>query len=270
MKSVDVDKIVFLYKSGLSHNSIAKIMGIGYWVVANRLHRANIKMRPNTCGSGKRKYEINEKALDRLTPKVCWVLGWLMGDGWTDGKNLLALRASVKDEDILNKMKDFFGYGGPIYWQDQYLKKTNKYYRIGTLKLSSAKLVGRLLDFEIIPRKSQHEVYPLKLLDVDNELFHSCFIRGMLESDGTVSSKDKQALFQIVGTKEVLTTIQDLLIRFVGVRKTKIHCHKRSENHWMLRYRGNKQVPRILLWIYKEHENNVLTRKYKIAKEIMK
>lgn len=272
-KIIDVERVKKMYADGMSQDAIAEELGITQYIVSHRLREAGVKTRPNTYRLNERKYGLNENVFKRLTADTCWVLGWLMGDGYTDGERLVTLRASEKDADILEKVRLFLSYEGPIYWNEQYLEKTDKTYRIGTLTVSSKRMVKDIAKFGIVPRKSQAEIYPDILLQKGNESFHRSFIRGMFESDGTVclykhpDQKD-QSVFQIVGSGEMLQEIQNMLIIYVGIGRTKLYKQP-SKNHFMLRYTGNKQVPRILNWVYKDAGECVLDRKYNKAKEIM-
>ena len=93
----------------------------------------------------------------------------------------------------------------------------------------------------------------------------SSFIRGIYDGDGSLmfDKKKKSACFQIVGTYQLLEKIQNYLIHYCHLKKTKLTCNILGKNHFALRYRGNVQTIRILNWIYKYSEaSNRMDRKF--------
>jgi hypothetical protein len=68
-------------------------------------------------------------------------------------------------------------------------------------------------------------------------------------------------MFQIVGTKQILRQIQENLIHYVGLSRTKLTKYQRSKNHYALRYSGRLQVVRIMDWLYSGSQWH-LNRKY--------
>lgn len=97
------------------------------------------------------------------------------------------------------------------------------------------------------------------------------FIKGVFEGDGSLLlyPKSNRYRFQIVGTIELLTEIQNRLVAYIGLSKTKIHCQNSESNHYLMQYSGCFQVPKIAEWIYKDSKWH-LDRKYKVYRKMVK
>lgn len=267
MRKVDVSLTTIkrlYFNEGKSQDEIAKELGVSQWVVCKRLRDAGLKARDRSAAGSHRLYDRNELALDELTPKTAWVIGWFVSDGFIEtGRDAIGMRVSISDLDILEKLKKFFNYTGPIYFYETKLKKTGKLYKGARLKISSLALVEALGKYGIHRNKTTREVFPKPILETDNEEIIKNFIKGVFEGDGSVlfDEVSNSLLFQVVGTKELLLSIQRQLMRFLGVGKTKLTRNISTTNHYALRYRGRYNAMQILDWIYKDSSFH-LDRKY--------
>lgn len=266
-KDISIALIEQKYSEGKSQSVIGHEMGVSQWVISSRMREHGLTILPKTRKLGQRKYSLNENALDLLDTKTAWILGWLLADGFVARDNCFGIKVAIKDLDILEKIKHFFEYTGPILDANTYLKKTGKTYKIKLLKINSIEIKNKLLEYGIAPNKTSNEKY--LRLPKDEEIDRH-FIKGVFEGDGSLLyyKKSNRSRFQIVGTKELLNEIQKKLILYVGIKKTKMYCQSEKSNHYMMQYSGNKQVRRIASWIYKNSEWH-LDRKYKAYKEMV-
>lgn len=263
MIDIDVEKIKTMYcVDGMSQQEIAVYLGVSQWSISQRMKKFGIATQSKTRNLGKKIYQVNDSFLDVITKKNAWTLGWILADGWIDKKNSFGIKVSEKDRDVLEKIRDILSYSGPILESSTTLKKTNKTYKSCILKINSKQIRNQLIAFDITNNKTLKEIYPSILREYSEDINRN-FIKGVFEGDGSIIlSKTKKVTFQIVGTLELLSSIQEYLIKFVNVNKTKIAKNGNSKNnHYALRYHGKIQGQKIFDWIYKDSECH-LNRKY--------
>jgi len=252
-----------------SQYDIANELGVTQWKVAQLMRAYNIPRKPKFRKLPHRLCEVDHHALDDLTPKAAWVVGWLLSDGFVYPQaGCFGLKLSSVDIDVLEDIRCFFGYTGPILRYSSYLERTGNSYETRELKISSPLLLQTLSTFELTGKKTEREVFPQKILDTEDEQIIRNFIKGVFEGDGSIMCDGKSSVcFQIVGTKELLTDIQECLMRYVGVGRTKLTHNTKVSNHYALRYRGRFQAMGIFNWIYKGSRWH-LKRKYEAYLEI--
>lgn len=249
------------FDEGLSQRTIADRLGVTQYAVSARMREFGFKTRPKHCKLSRQKYFIDSTCLDEVTPKSAWILGWFVSDGFVSKKeNYFGIKLAPRDASLLSMVKQYFQYSGPILDAKSKLKGSKKIYRCKLLKMSSAPLRERLIELGVRPAKTGKETY----LDcIDSPELDRAFIQGIYEGDGSLLRYPSRMKFQIVGTWQLLSAIQTKLIEYIGVNKTKLHCHSRSKNHYMLQYSGCQQVPRIADWIYSGSTMR-LKRKYDV------
>jgi len=246
------------YSENKSQEQIAKEFNVSQWVISQRMKEQKLKTKSKTRNLGKKKYSVNEYLFDKITPLSAWILGWLVSDGYI-ANNRITLHLAQKDIDVLIKIKHYMEYTGPIYKQNATLN--NKIFKQASLSISSKRLCKKLLQYGIVSPKTNKEVFP-KVIIKSNKENKKAFIRGIFEGDGSILiDKNKSVLFQIVGTKQLLEEIQLILMKILHVPKTKLTKNSKR-NHYALRYRGKKNVFKILNWVYNKHNNFLMNRKY--------
>jgi hypothetical protein len=246
-KELPLDLIHHLYfVDDLSQEEIAKRLGVTQWMISDRMRTAGLRSKARTRNLWQKKYCVDEEAFKSLNPKVAWVLGWLMSDGYVSNDRVFGIKVADKDQDIVFKLRDFLCYDGPIYSQKTFLRATNKFYGEVCLQINSPPLVNDLRLYGIVRGKSGSERFPDLILCSGDEAIIKAFIQGVFEGDGSILlEKETSLVFQIVGTHELLTVIQDLLVRYVRVSKTKLTHNTKQSNHYALRYRGRYNALRI-------------------------
>lgn len=269
MYQIDKHILEEFYAKGLSQEAIGNALGVSQWVISKRMQTYGITTRAKThkLDMHRRKWTFDNTVLDEVIPKGAWVLGWLLSDGYVSPKgNYFCLHLARQDEEVLHLIKDFFKYNGKIYSSKNKIK--GKSYDQVLLRIHSEYLCARLKEFGIYSGKTNAEKFPDKLISCTEEI-HRCFIRGIFEGDGSILlGNGKSAVFQIVGTWELLNAIQRLLIGYLSISKTKFTRNIKNRNHYALRYRGIVYPFRIFAWIYK-NANFYLTRKYKKYQELL-
>lgn len=268
VEKIEIDPNVLkklYYDDELSQARIAKWLNVTQYVVSSRMRELGLKTRPKHHKLSRQKYKINESCLKEITPDVAWVLGWMLADGFVvRSDNCFGIRLAAYDVQVLEEIKEFFGYSGPILNCTTKLKKTGKVYPGKLLKISSKKLRQRFIDLGIAPSKSGREKY---LACINNTELHRSFIRGVFEGDGSLLEYTDRRRFQIVGTKELLLSIQDQLVKYISIRRTKLQCQNKESNHYLLQYSGRLQVPKIANWIY-SGAHKKLDRKFNVYKKM--
>lgn len=263
------EKLYDLYHNrGMSQLEIADKMGISQSMISYWMRKFGIDSKNRTwkIAGSRVKYTFDDTRTQRMDKDLAWVLGWVVGDGniRTEGLEILL---SERDIDVLQKVREVFRFGGPIKSGATYLKKTGKWYRRVSLSIRRKNLAKWFIEIGVPPRKSQRETYP-SILKGCSETIHRAFIRGLFEADGTITKYSTgQMVFQIVGTKELLTMVQSILIEILGLGKTRLYKQKCSRNHFMLRYVGNKQVPRIMDLLYMDGGYR-MNRKYEVYQSL--
>jgi hypothetical protein len=254
------------FKNYKSQEEIAKMLGVSQWVISHRMRKYGLKPRKRTWKITERRYSVDDNFFEKIDPVRAWVLGWLASDGFVNengNSSTFGLKVSEKDVDIVQKIKRLLKFNGRIYHIENYLKKTGKKYRLVHLKITSKKIVKRLKRFGITKNKTKKLRFPKAIRDTGDEKIIKAFIQGIFEGDGSIlfDKKYKSPCFQIVGTKELLKGIQLQLVKYLGLRKTKLTKNTEKSNHFALRYRGKYQAIKIMDWLY-QNPPQYMDRKY--------
>lgn len=260
---------MYLYKM-YSQDEIGRRHNCSQWVISNRLRSFGIKTRPKTCNLVKREYRYNRNFLKNLTPDVAWVLGLLLSDGFVRKNNksgYFGIRLKRDDEDAIIKVKGILQYNGPVYRGRRSLehKGVVKEFDFSLLQINDVKVVDELEQIGIKQNKTRNEKFLKCIKETNNQEIISSFIRGIFDGDGSslFDNKRKSACFQIVGTRQLLSEIQNYMILYCHLNKTRLTRNILGTNHFALRYRGNKQIIRILDWIYRySSPSNRMDRKF--------
>jgi len=268
-------KSMYLYKRH-SQDEIGRRFNCSQWVISNRLRSLGIKTRLKTCNLVKRTYRYNNNFLKNITPDIAWILGLLVSDGYVRKNNnsgYFGLRLKRSDEDVILKAKAILKYGGPIHRGTCRLehKSIIKEFDFSILQISDIKAVGELEQIGIKQNKTRNEKFLECIKETNNQEIISNFIRGVFDGDGSAlfDHKRKSACFQIVGTCQLLQEIQNYLMSYCYLNKTKLTQNILGTNHYALRYRGNIQIIKILDWIYKySNHSNRMDRKFGKYNEI--
>ena len=212
-----------------------------------------------------RKYNLNEDYFSTIdTEDKAYFLGFLYADGCVSTRdNYIQLALKEEDKEILEKLKSSISYGGPLLLQKRLGKNSFPNGQDRTvLAFSSKKVKTDLIEKGCTTKKTFTLSFPHESIVPKSLINH--FIRGYFDGDGCVSyslpegSKTLSFEFNIIGTRNFLVDIQDILIENCDLNRTKISVHKTGMCY--LRYRGNKNVKKICEYLY-NNSNIFLQRK---------
>ena len=221
-------------------------------------------MEKNKIGLA-RKFKINQSFFKDINePEKAYFLGWVYADGTNSGEGL-CIRLQEGDVDILKKLNKLIGSNKPLIYIDCSKKHPN-WNNQYSLSLYSKKISQDLESIGCVKNKSNKNIdFP----NIPSEM-EKFFIRGIFEGDGClyINPKTRAAQFYICGTEKILKKIRKKF-SLLGCSSPKLIKDKNSKKTYKLRYGGNRQIIKILKWIYSGKEHLNLDRKYKKYKELL-
>ena len=173
------EKIINMYKSGMSFKEMVSIIGLSDRAIRNVLYKHGISMNREQFSGQPRKHKVNEDFFKTWTQEMAWILGLFVTDGHVHNKSH-SICFSQKDERILHliaKMMD----------ADYVLTPFGKTKTTPTLIINSKKLKKDLVLMGITSKKSLIVPFPT----VPEEYLAS-FVRGVIDGDGWVGSEGYQ------------------------------------------------------------------------------
>lgn len=215
------------------------------------------------------KYTLNEYVFESLTKEGAYWLGILAADGYiSENKNSITLCLKAEDRKHIQKFISFIDFTGieKIKWATCNGKKYPNYY----VTINSKNLKNILLNYGIVPNKSNKDIDYLKYIPYDLRLY---FIFGYLDGDGWLISKkkkgQKECKVEIMGNYTFISSMLEYLRNRFDVNCTIYSQKKNSESKikYILGLRKYKDLS-VFLNLY-INENFVLERKKEIAKDII-
>jgi len=250
--NVDSARIVKLYKSGLTSIQIAGKFGVSKPTILKRLRENKVAMRPNAY---ERKYNFNDLSFAKFTKESCYWAGFIAADGWISN-GLIGVELSIKDDEHLKKLCNFIDREPKLWYRERNMfGKIRKYCQMGI----RSKIMIRDLEnnFNIVPRKSLILKPPY---NVPDELTHH-YIRGYFDGDGCLDCNGFSLRFTVIsGSKIFLEWIKSEMKSALDIGNPNI-LQRKDTAAFSLSFSGNKQVPKIRDWLYKDCAQNFLTRK---------
>jgi hypothetical protein len=206
----------------------------------------------NPNSKKKRVYKINDNFFEQQNLKNSYYAGFFAADGYIKNNKYLSCMLSIKDKIIL----------------ENFLKDAESNYKIGKYKSNgfdvcsftvfSEKMCSDLKNmFNIVPKKSLILQEP----NIKNFEFIDSFILGYIDGDGSICLlKNKVLQIQIIGTKEILSWIQN---RFGEILNEKLNViYKEKDKKAFQLVISNKRARKIFLHFYKLNVQK-LERKWK-------
>lgn len=162
----------------------------------------------------KRKYPINERVFDNITPESAYWIGFLYADGACANENKIRLWQQIKDLDVLRKFKNFLQTGSrPIK------RKEQDGFVYAGLEVRSWRLHNKLKPYEVTFNKHLRHRVHVDLLQKD---VRRHFIRGIFDGDGCFYVDKRGYLFaEITGYKPLLRDIKNCLVSDGIIKDTK-------------------------------------------------
>ncbi len=219
------------------------------------------------------------------TSDKAYFLGLLYADGQNHiAGNYIRLSLNECDEHILNSFIKYINGNNKIL---KIILENENHSNSSYLQLNSKKMCNDLYNLGCFQNKTNILVFPNeKQLP---KMFQKDFIRGYFDGDGSVWEgkrykaivKDSKHIngyrnrtiqnvkFNMTGTIDVITNIQNILIDELGFKKVKLNTSKRINNCIQLEYSGRKQMKIFYDYIY-YNTNLYLIRKKNKFEECFK
>lgn len=249
------EKIIKLYKSGVSQKNIAKEVGCAINTVSWVLSENNVQTQRE------RNYKVNDSYFEKIdNPNKAYWLGFLYADGYVySNRNTIGIRLSAKDQRHLELFLEELDSDYKIFKGEQDSFGTRSEY-IET-KINSRKIKESLIKLGCTPLKSKILEFPSHDIVPESLIFH--FIRGYLDGDGSITSSKGQYVISFTGTIHMLDGIRK------AFRKENKITKYPTKEVYSYTVGGNRQLQKILRLIYQDAEM-FLERKYEKYKEFLK
>lgn len=238
-----------LYKSGKSISKINNEFNYGKKRITYVLLSKGL-MRKRTS-----KYKKNENIFEDInTQEKAYWLGFLYADGYISGSKRanLELCLQEKDKHHIESFKSFMESDANI--KRKIAKLNGMEYISYRIVICSKKIVKDLESKGCIKKKSLILEFPNENILPKHLQRH--FIRGYFDGDGSVvignvTNTDRVNLItSIVGTKEFLQSINEILHREIGINDNKPKLENRRKTFYSLAYGGNNQNEKIYNFLY--------------------
>lgn len=222
-----------------------------------RYYVKNKKLIQRNASQSARKYQLNENYFEEINdPNKAYILGLIYADG-CNYNNSIIITLHKNDSYLLSKIQNLIYVNKrPIYFT-----KDN----MSVLRIDCKKIREDLeCKWGVIPNKSLKLTFPKNL----SPNYYSDFIRGYFDGDGSITMRynDKNYFlcnFEVLGTFDFLKSMQNVLIKNVGLSQTKIY--DTTSNIKVLKYGGRNNLIKIREYMYSNINSDslYLNRKYK-------
>jgi hypothetical protein len=200
-------QVVEMYKAGDSLETISKKLSVSGGKAREIIAANGVDIRPF---KKRRIYSLNESALDEINEGTAYLAGFLMADGAiirTNTGNCIAVSLSSRDIDHLYTLREILGSTHPIATRTR-ATFGNKVREFAYYVVPSNRLVDRLADFGVVPRKSL--IAEVKLLENNPH-----FWRGEVDGDGSLYLKNINGNWMItltlVGSRRLVTQFSEFV-----------------------------------------------------------
>lgn len=260
-----IQEMISLYNSGKSQKEIAALYNCAQTGVSAILKRYNIKTR---IGKKIKYHDVNADFFKNINSELsAYFLGFLYADGCVQIKNnayTTTLKLKSDDQYILKKFRDIMSSSSPI--------KTINNGKYSYFRINQKEICERLISHGCLPNKSLILEFPKT---VPTNLIHH-FLRGYSDGDGTIyknsfrNKKTINTIWKIISTKQFCNNTAEILKQELGINCSQsLSRPKTNKITTTLTVGGNKQVEKILDWLYKD-ATIYLPRKYKKYTEFKK
>ena len=214
------------------------------------------------------KYKIdNENFFNVIdSESKAYFLGLLISDGCINDNNRINISLQKDDTYILEKFLLELGYNGVLYT----LNPKNPKHKIQRkFSLRSDIMYDDLLKYGFIENKSLTIKFPEGLKD---NFYVIHFIRGIFDGDGHISlKKNNTTCLKITGTKELLSGIEDIFIKELGIPKGGWYQANKLKNTYERTYNKREYIFKIYEFLYKDSNDDLrLLRKYNFLTNLIK
>lgn len=268
-----IDAHKMYVEQNLTTYQLGKLFNCSASVFQREFKKANLIVKDNS--HSRQKYPIRENIFDFVdTEEKAYWLGFLYADGNVSKSNRVRLSLAEEDIEIVKKFSNFIFEQERIkFYQQPEDRKSSQ--NLVYVDVCNKHIAQTLTKLGCPPKKTFILTFPIWL---DKNL-HNHFIRGYFDGDGCLSNyKEKQkgrgknnkdvfvseyekSHFSILSTKEFLTSLQ-IIFSELGINSSLSKRHKeRKNNNFTLTVNGNRQIQRLMNWLYQD-ATIFLQRKY--------
>lgn len=217
-----------------------------------KVRASKLKLRKK-CG----KHPVDWKFFDNINdPVKAYVLGFFTGDGCIEPHiRRLTFSQRTEDVDVLYKIRSAMKCFTPLYFK----RARNEV----TLHIRSEYLVARLQELGYTADKTCTARIPDEL----DRKYYPDFIKGLMDSDGTIWAEGARRRLRFLGTKEILKQVRAYLIS-KGVAGRSDVARVGKEKVWHLTYGARADVKTVLELLYSTSKIH-LDRKYNLAIQVL-
>ena len=260
------NEVIDLYNQGYHIHQIAEIVHSNHAVVKRTLIENGIELR--TTNQNHRKWELNEHYFDCIdTSNKAYILGFLYADGYNSlEKHFVRIALQEEDKDILEKMRIELNSSKPLKYLDFKGEIQSNGYtckNMYQLEVYGSHICKTLDEIGMHQNKSLILQYP----NIIDEKFHSHFIRGYFDGDGSITLIEKNnkitsSNITITSTDSFCKSVYNILSVYLNVEKFKINDASCHNGITRVLYNSNKQsCLKFCDWMYKDADM-YLERKY--------
>ena len=217
---------------------------------ANRLGLFESKERP-------RKYAVNKAFFKSWTREMAYILGWMFSDGNVcSDRRTFRIKLSIKDKEILQKIKFAMKSKAPIKISTQLLPSKKEYRQYATLRINSKIMANDLIGLGCVPKKVNKFTIPKM-----PSKFLNHFIRGYFDGDGSISfNKPNTIRLRIAGSNKFFILKLSRIFRTCLGIPTNFKKTKKAKRLWQCEYYGDN-ARNICKWLYQDCGPYYLKRK---------
>lgn len=248
-----------------SINTIKKKYRCGQNTLYNLFEENNIETRGRKLGIGgsnrRHNKDLQENFFDLIdTEEKAYLLGFLFADGNVCSSGQISIEIHERDIEILYRIKELLKIDSEI---------TKRRDTMVTLKFYSQRMVKILSKYGIVPDKT-HKTEHLPNI---SESFKRHFLRGLFDGDGWFTNRDNGKYYTmgfVTYHKSVCQEFQEMCNSLIITKNTANLTKKSKESHaFVSQFQKQQCVRELAIALYKD-SNIYLSRKYNIAKEIIK
>lgn len=261
LSAEDVANVISSYRAGVSAEEIGKMFGVNQTSILHHLYKHGVVVR--TISEAMRKHTCDYAFFENVdTQERAYILGFAMADGCISNDyhhHGLGFCIQKRDAAHLQKIQ-------------QAMKSTHrpKLYADGTVRLyiASRQLIDDLAGYGCVRNKSLVLNFPQ---NIPSEMLRH-FIRGYFEGDGSLWISNKQTARRrpqfsagFAGTYHFLSSINEIFSKEIGTNRASI---VKCSNIYTISYGGNRNIARILGWLY-EGATIYLSRKHTLYQKLI-
>ena len=189
LREVDKARIASEYADGKSSTSLAAEWCVSYHTILGIVRQHDVDVRDKW--HRRRIYKIDDHAFSETTPDAAYWLGFLMADGTTDGRSMVAITLQRRDMEHLRKFLRFVK------------SEKRPIYEVPSVKAVQVKVRSRQIAIDI----GRHGVVRRKTYCATASpemVMRPEFWLGELDGDGSISRTHGLPLVDMVGTEKLM------------------------------------------------------------------